>query len=188
MKSLDDLRSLALFDGIDADTVSKIVFTSSSGTVTVEKTDDAWTSTPALEGFDPTVVSGKLRGLLRLKGARFLGSADQVRASYRTPVSIAITHKDGAVRTATFGDAVPEKEGDPKNQVFAKNGDGFVYAIAQFQKARYEKPAELFKAVKPPPGAGGGLPGNIPGLENLPPELRKQLEQQLKQGAMGGGH
>ena len=39
--------------------------------------------------------------------------------------------------------------------------------------------------VAPPPGMGGGGMGGMQGLDQLPPEIRKQLEQQLKGMNMG---
>ena len=68
----------------------------------------------------------------------------------------------------------------------AEGGDGLVYAVASFTKARYEKPVELFKKPPPPPqgmGAPGG--GGISGLENLPPDVRQKLEASLKQQGLG---
>jgi hypothetical protein len=67
-----------------------------------------------------------------------------------------------------------------------KVSDGHAYGISKYQRDRWGKPFDLFKKVAPPPGAGGG--GGIPGMENLPPDIRKQLEAQLRSGKIPGAN
>ena len=55
--------------------------------------------------------------------------------------------------------------------------DTLTYAVGDGVKARLAQGLELFKRRPPPSFAGGG---QLQGLESLPPEVRRQLEAQLR--------
>ncbi len=68
--------------------------------------------------------------------------------------------KGGVAQKLRFGELV------------ARGDDGLLYAVNAPDKARLEKGTELFKKMPPPQQQG---------FEQLPPEIRAQLEQQLRQ-------
>jgi len=180
LKSMGDFRDLA-FAGFDASKVVAAEFRSSKGLVKVEKKEGVWgLSTPAPSGFDfdATQVEPKLASLSRLKASGFLSGNLPLKRSTNN-VGITLTLDDGAVKSVFFGDALA----DDASQVVAQGArDPSVYKIAKFQKERYANALELFKRPPPrpagPPGAGA-----MQGLDQLPPELRRQLMQQMQQRA-----
>ena len=181
LKSMGDFRDLA-FAGFDASKVVAAEFRSSKGLVKVEKKEGVWgLSTPAPSGFDfdATQVEPKLASLSRLKASGFLSGNLLLLKRSTNNVGITLTLDDGAVKTVFFGDALA----DDASQVVAQGArDPSVYKIAKFQKERYANALELFKRPPPrpagPPGAGA-----MQGLDQLPPELRRQLMQQMQQRA-----
>lgn len=192
-KALTEFRDLSLFD-VQTNDIVAVDWAGTGLTASLKKDEQGtwtFTSNPAGAEFDPNTVGGKLAGLTRLRAARYLGAQGAVPIDLGDKLTISLTLQDGTQQVVTFGAAAPEGEaGTGKNQVFVRNGDGHVYAIAAFQKERYKKPADLFQPAAPPPGMGGpgGMPGGMggmQGLENLPPEIRKQLEAQLKAGNFG---
>lgn len=187
-KPLDDLRDLTFLVGLDADKVTEARFDGPEGVVVLKKSGEEWTvaqGTPTPE-FDATSVTAKLKQLASLKGQGYRGrGAEGGFVPGKPPVKVTLTvDGEAAPRFLEFGGEVPGEAADkPSGRVFARTSDGYVYDVGTYQKTRYEKPWDLFKQMAPPPGMGGmpGGGGGIPGLENLPPDIRRQLEQQLRQ-------
>ena len=71
-------------------------------------------------------------------------------------------------------------QADAATEVYARGADGLVYVVASSEKALFEKGVEAFKRPPPPPANAG-----MRGLDQLPPEIRAQLEAQLRQQGMG---
>jgi len=186
VKPLVELRDLSLFPGASVDGVSEVRFASPAAKASVKNDGAAWSYDGPDAGIvDVAGIAAKLGGVLRLKGARVVGDEGTVKPKLTDELRIDVVKKDGTVLTARMGGEVPGDDGKPSSDVYATTGDGLVYAIGKFQKTRHEKPAELFKPVeRPPQGMGGMGGGGMPGLESLPPEIRKQLEQQLKAQGM----
>jgi hypothetical protein len=187
LKELDGLRDLKLIT-FDAAKATKVEINSPEGRVVVEKGDEGWAliepqSPPGYE-FDPSQVEPKLSALTRLKASSLVGTETVPVKKPADKVTLMVTTESG-VQALTFGDEVPKAEGEKGGvEHYAYGTDGFTYKVGQWQRNRYAKGLELFKkpaAPKMPPGGGG-----IPGMENLPPELRKQLEAQLKQQGLPG--
>jgi hypothetical protein len=197
-KSIDDLRELTLFDA-KVDDVERVTFKGSAGTVVVQKKNDAWElvepKAPPPE-FEATQIGSQVAALLRLRGTRVAGDAPATALAKPGPV-VELQLKGGKKQTLRFGSGVPldaseaadakdAKAKEPK-EFYAKGAvDDLTYVIAAFTRNRYEKPAELFKKPPaPPPGIGGG---GIPGMEKLPPDVRKKLEESMKKGELPSGH
>jgi hypothetical protein len=178
-KALDDFRDPTLFSATAADVVAA-TFVSGTTKIVVKKDGAAWKLVEpkaAPEGFDVGQIESAVQGALRLRGTKVLVGERDIGA---VSASVEVQLKNGTQRVR-FGAPI-EGGGD----VRAEGGDGLVYAVASFTKARYEKPVELFKKPPPPPqgmGAPGG--GGISGLENLPPDVRQKLEASLKQQGLG---
>jgi hypothetical protein len=185
---LRDLR-LARFDPA---AVERAVFDGPSGTVEVTRKDGAWTLTqpatpPADFQFDGATVEGKLAALGRVKAQERLEAAPPKTGLQKPDVTITLFFKDGVSKRVGFGAAAPKQDDKGGERFYASSAeDEAVYVVNKWQKTRYEKPLDLFKKVAPPPGAGR-QGGPIAGMENLPPDIRKKLQESLKQqGGMPG--
>jgi hypothetical protein len=189
-KPLLELRDLALLPGLEADKVTKLSIAGAEGAVVVEKKDGAWSLTkgtaPADKPFDAATVDSKIGQLARLKATTYLGQGAAIPAAKPNTVITLVVDGESAPRTITFGGDLPAEGDQPANNVGVKVSDGHAYGISKYQRDRWGKPFDLFKKVAPPPGAGGG--GGIPGMENLPPDIRKQLEAQLRSGKIPGAN
>jgi hypothetical protein len=189
-RTLDDFRDLSLFDAKPEDVV-KATFKSSQGTVVVEKKGDAWKLVEpkkAPDGFEESQIPAQIAGALRLRASKLATDAPKnaVDAKKASP-TIEMNLKGGKKQIVRVGEAVPD---DPKTEshgdFYVKGGvDDLVYVMPGFTKNRYDKVNDLFKKPPaPPPGMGG--PGGISGMENLPPDVRKKLEEAIKKGDLGG--
>ncbi len=194
-KSADDLRELTLFDA-KPDEVERATFKGSAGTIVVQKKGDQWQLVEpkkAPADFEASQIAGQVSAVLRLRGTRVASDAPATAVAKPGP-TVELTLKGGKKQTLRFGAAVPPDATDPKKdekkeprEYYAKGAvDDLTYVVAAFSRNRYDKPAELFKKPPaPPPGIGGG---GIPGMENLPPDVRKKLEESIKKGDLPAGH
>lgn len=203
-KTVDDLRELTLLDA-RIDDVEKVTIKGTAATVVVQKKGEEWElvepKTPPPD-FEATQIAGQIAGILRARAARV---ANDAPATAFAPVGgkppgpvVEVSLKGGKKQTLKFGAPVPldaeekAKAGDDKKKLepreyYVKGAvDDLTYVIAAFSRNRYDKPTELFKKPPgPPPGMGGGA---IPGMEGLPPEVRKKLEESMKKGELPAGH
>jgi|GEM_PF-1749958 len=183
LKGWPDMRDLHLFRGRDIAQLKRAVFNGKTTKVVVEKQSGVWLlqEPTALPGgdFDPNAVDGKLRSLLRIRATKV---ADGDRAAVVGGPSVELTF-DGEEQpvVVAFGTAAA----DAKEVPVTSSQDELVYATGSWLRDRYDTPETLFVKTAPPPGMGGGGMGGMQGLDQLPPEIRKQLEQQLKGMNMG---
>lgn len=195
-KTVDDLRELTLFDA-KPDDVERATFKGSAGTVVVAKKGEAWElvepKTPPAD-FEASQIAGQIAAVLRMRGTRVATDAPATAVAKPGP-TVELSLKGGKKQTLRFGAPVPpdpseDASGDKKKdakEYYAKGAvDDLTYVVAAFSRNRYDKPAELFKKPPaPPPGIGGG---GIPGMENLPPDVRKKLEESMKKGELPSNH
>jgi hypothetical protein len=187
-RKLDDLRDLTLGSGDVAD-VKRAIFHTGKTKIVVDK-DAAGTwkltepKTPPAE-FDAAQINTAVQSALKLRAARYLGAADAKLINGDTDISFV----DAAGKTTQirFGAAVPDaaaKPDDKPKEFYVRGTDGNMYVINAFQKTRYEKPADLFKKPPAPPQGmpGMGGPGAMNGLDSLPPDVRKKLEESMRRG------
>lgn len=188
-KSLDDLRDLTLLTAKVED-VEKVAFTGSTRVV-VERDGDAWKlvepkTAPA--GFEVDQILPQVNAVLRTRAARVAVDAPRDAVAKAGPV-IELSLKGGKKQALRFGAPLPvdattaaATETKEPREYFVKGGaDDLVYVMPAFARNRYDKPAELFKKPALPTGPVGG-PGQIPGMDKLPPDVRKKLEESLKKG------
>lgn len=195
-KSLDDLRDLSLFD-LKPDDVEKVTFQGSSKVV-IQRDGEAWRlvepkAAPA--DFDIGQAQSVVAGLVRTRAARLAADAPKDALAKAGPV-VELALKGGKKQTLRFGAPLPVSEDDakiddkkpgdakkpePREFYVAGGADNLVYVAPAFTRARFDKPADMFK--KPAqPGPGGAGPGGIPGMDKLPPDVRKKLEESVKSG------
>lgn len=187
-KSLDDLRDLTLLDA-KIDDVQKVTFTGSTKVV-VERSGDSWKLVEpktAPEGFDVEQILPQVNAVLRTRATRVDAGAPTDAVAKAGPV-VELVLKGGKKQALRFGKAVPldaataaVSESKEPREYWVKGGaDDLVYVAPAFARNRYDKPTEMFK--KPEMPTGPGRMGQIPGMEKLPPDVRKKLEESMRKG------
>jgi hypothetical protein len=179
-ETLDSLRDLSLFR-FDANAVRQFSIRHPSGSVTMERPEEApiWrleepASPPADYEFSSDAVISQLQSLTRTRATRFLGRTDEVGAALSRIVELEFRLADGNSVRVELGAA---DGGDDR----ARPGDGFSYTLSGGLRSRFETPLDLFRKVEALPGAGGlGNMGGAQGLENLPPDLRRRIEEAMR--------
>jgi hypothetical protein len=189
-KRLTDLRDMSLVK-VEPDKATRLAITSGDKKAVAEKKDGTWTLVepktppPGFE-FDPGQVQSQVNMLKSMRGARLVEpSLPDAQSGIAKPSAVVqVDFQEGPPAVVKFGKDV-EGAGGAK-EVFVKGTvDGALYAVGEYLKKRYDNPVDIFKKPAPPPNFGGGGMGGMQGLENLPPEVRRQLEAQMKSGQFG---
>jgi hypothetical protein len=183
-KRIADLRDLTLL-AFDAAKAKRLSIQAGGKTVVVAKEAQGWKlidpkKLPADFEFDPAHVETTLGTLRSLRALRVAEGISEDKAGLKKPSgSVEVLLDGGEKHRLLFGADQPAANG-PKDMFVKGSVDNQVYLIAPYVRARFEKGIELFKKLPPPPMNAGGMKG----LESLPPEVRKQLEAQLRQEGM----
>jgi len=185
---LERLRDLSLTRA-DAAQVTSLTIRRGAERAALSKQTGTWAfvepaSLPADYSFDAGSVETRLASLARTRGTRFLGAEGETDFDFSDAVEVELQLADGSATQITFGGPLGASENVGTDEVAVKPGNGFVYAVRAFERRRYEDPLKLFERVAPP--AMPPRTGGIQGLENLPPDVRRQIEQQLRQRGAGG--
>jgi hypothetical protein len=142
--------------------VEKVSIVSGTKKTLLTKDGESWKlvepKTPGFD-FDPQQVSAVLNRLSTLRGQKVIRDTPLPKPGTQLELSLS----GGAVQRVQVGELV------------AKGDEGLLFTITALDKSWLETGPELFK--RPPPAPGGGMQG----LEQLPPELRQQIEAQLRQ-------
>lgn len=179
-KRLTDLRDLGLLTFEPAE-VTTVKLQAGAKRVTAVKEGGTWRLTEPKklpDGFDfaPEQVDAQLAWLHGLSAARLVeGAVTDAAAGFASPSALVELAVGGApAGWLRLGKAVP---GATEGLVYARSSvDGFTYAVPESVRGRLAQGVELFKRRAPPSFAGGGPQG----LDSLPPELRRQIEAQLR--------
>jgi hypothetical protein len=171
---LELLRDLRVLEFEPARATRLTITSGGKKTVVAAKEGEAWKllepkTLPA--GFDldvaqiPAFVS-------RLSSQRALRVAPP--QTVVKPVTTVEVVLEGNV-TKTLGYAAPASEG--ALELFSRGSDGLAYVSAPVEKNALDRGVENFKRPPPPPANMGQMRG----LDQLPPEIRAQIEAQLRQ-------
>jgi len=182
-KRLLDFRDLRLFH-FDPAKVTRLKLQSGGKAVVAVKEGEGWKVTeprklPDGFDFDPAQVNTQLSWLLALHGTRLIeGSVSDGQAGLASPSALVeVSVEGGPVQTLRLGKEVPGAPNGGK-ELYAKSSiDALTYAVGDDARARFAQGLDLFKRRPPPNFAGTG---QMKGLESLPPEVRKQIEAQLR--------
>lgn len=185
-KRLTDFRDLNLFH-FDPQKVSQLKLQSGSQTVTVAKEGESWKvvepkKLPDGFEFDPAQVGLQLAWLQGLAGSRLLeGTVPDAKTGLAAPTALVeVTVQGEPVQTLKLGKEAPTEADAPKELYARSTIDAFTYAVPDRVRSRFAQGLELFKKPSPPPSFAGT--GQMKGLESLPPEIRRQLEAQMRAG------
>jgi phosphoribosylformylglycinamidine (FGAM) synthase-like enzyme len=196
-KDLKDFRNREITD-LQASELTAIALTSGKGTFKFERAPTegaAWTQVLGkaerpIPKFDPAQVETLANTAAHLRAADFARATDpdSVTGLAVPETKIALTKKDGSKIDISIG-----KQHTAGEDYYTKvAGNEVVFRLAKFSAERLMPDAKFFeKSDKPatPPSADphGGMPmgmGGPGGGGGLPPEVMKQLQQQMQaQGA-----
>jgi len=185
-KKIVDLRDLRLMS-FDREKMTDLRISGKKTDIhLVKKEDGSWgidektSKPPEPPDFDSTMVDGFVHSLLNLKAARYLGDASGQSTGLKHPaLRLELDLAGSPPIQLNIGKKLPGK--DTPALYFAQgNADDAIYGLSEFDMNRLSRGWELFKKPTPPPG--GGM-GNIDPetLAKLPPEIRRQLLQQMQQ-------
>jgi len=186
-KKVEDLRDLHLMS-FEKEKISDLRIEAGKTAIHLHKGDDgSWSIDEKLSKppkdfqFDPAMVEGFISSLESLRAETFIGPKPGAKTGLDHPtVRIDLEAAGNTPVQLLVGAEFKGGEGSPGGYYAQGNADDAVYVIPAFQKKRLERGWELFRKINRPPG--GGM-GNIDPetLAKLPPEVRRQLLQQMQQ-------
>lgn len=164
LKDPEGLRDLRLMH-FDVAQVERISLVSPGKKTVVAKEGESWkvVEPKVAPQFDPQQVTVQLGRLAALRGVKPVRDVAEPKAI----VLVELTSKGGAVAHLRLSDG------------YAKGDDGLLFAINGPDRSWLEDGVDLFKRPAPLPQFKGGA--GMQGLDQLPPEIRAQLEAQLRQ-------
>ncbi len=184
-KRLGDLRDLSLFR-FEPQKVSKLKLQAGGKTVVVVKEGEGWKLTEPAKvpdgfEFEPLQVGTQLSWLRSLRATRLVeGQVTDGQAGLGAPATLVeVTVEGEPVQTLRLGKEAPGAAEGGKELYARSSLDALTYAVGEGVKARLVQGLELFKRRSQPGFAGAG---QVQGLESLPPDVRRQLEAQLRTG------
>lgn len=132
--------------------------------------------------FDPTAVQRMAVALAGLRADALGDDVTTARAGLTKPTAVAtVILDDGNQARIAFGRSTKV---DDRTFYWAQgSADDHVYRVPEYQYTRLTRGWEAFRQVEPPPQQGGNPFANLDpkALENLPPEVRESIKQQMEQ-------
>lgn len=160
LKDPEGLRDLRLLR-FDPAQVERFSLVANGKKTIVAKEGETWKliepKTPT--EFDAQQVGPQLTRIASMRGLKLVRDLTDPKPS----IQLELTLKGGATQHLRL------------SATHAKGDDGLLYAVNAGDKTWLETGEALFKRPPPPPSGG------FQGLDQLPPELRQQLEAQLRQ-------
>ncbi len=189
-KEVKDWRDRVITE-VEADKVVAIQLIGPLAQFSFEKRDDTWriAEGKTIENFDPTKVSSLARSLSTMRASGFAQpgiSAEQAgvmdpRATARFRIKEEKKEREVVLKLG-------EGAGDEAKNVYLKReGNPIIYTISSYLAEQLQPKADSFtKSERTEEGADGapgaeGAPEALPGNGQLPPEVMRQLQQQLQQ-------
>lgn len=177
----EKFRDLSLMD-FEASQIANMKIQTAKRETLVEKKAGSWSiSKPSKlpEGFeaDWSRVDAMLRSLKNLKASRVATSQNKsVVSSKNIVVSVELKDKEGKTSRVRFG--APVKKGDENGPVYVIGSiDDKIYEMPSIFARDLEKGVELFRKEEPSPSPAS--------LNSLPPDIRKKLEQAMRNRGSG---
>jgi hypothetical protein len=175
LKKVDDFRDTTLFS-FDTTKVSKLAITAGGKSTVIAKDGASWKvvepkALPNGFQFDPNMVTTQLNRLHNVRGTKVVTDVPEAKAGLGKPVAmVEVDLEGGGKQQLKLGSETATKE------LYAKGAaDNLLYAVGPYEKSQLEQGLELFKK-RPPPDMS-----QMRGLDQLPPDVRRQLEAQLRQ-------
>jgi hypothetical protein len=175
LKKLEDMRDTTLLS-FDATKVNKLSISAGGKSTVLARNGADWKvvepkTLPTGFEFDPNTVQSQLMRLRGIRGVKAVTDVPEAKTGLSKPVaSVELSLEGGGKQQLKFGAEAPDKA------LYVKgSADNLLYAIGAHEKASFDQGLDMFKK-RPPPDMS-----QIRGLDQLPPDVRKQLEAQLRQ-------
>ncbi len=174
LKGVEDMRNCTLL-AFDPAKANKLSVVAGGKTTVLQKTGAEWKVLEPKklpDGFqlDPGTVTNMLNRLHAMRATRaVLGVTDAAAGLTKPTATVEVQLEDGSKQAIRFGGDTPAKDAH-----YVKGVDALTYTMGPAQRASFEGGLDMFRQ-RPPPDMS-----QIRGLEQLPPEVRRQLEAQLK--------
>jgi Domain of unknown function (DUF4340) len=182
-KRLVDFRDLGLFD-FEPRKVTKLKIQAGGKEVLAVREGETWKiveprKLPDGFEFEPSQVEMQLSWVRSLRATRLVeGQVSDGQAGLASPaVLVEVSVEGGPPQMLRLGKEAPGTENGGKELYARSTIDALTYAVDEGVRARLAQGLELFKRRPQPSFAGAG---QVQGLESLPPEVRRQLEAQLR--------
>lgn len=181
-KRLEELRDTSLM-AFEAPKVVSLAMDVGGKRTRLTKEGEAWkVQEPAKlpDGYelDSARVNAQLQALRTLRGARVIDGVVAAKVGLAKPgLLVELKTDDGKAHSVRFGAELTSSTG-AKEYYVQGTADGLLYVISAAEKTRLEGGLELFKKM---PAPDLSKMGPINGLDQLPPEVRAQLEAQMRQ-------
>ncbi|MBL8949479.1 MAG: DUF4340 domain-containing protein [Myxococcaceae bacterium] len=176
LKTTEDMRDTTLL-AFDPAKVKTFTITAAGKTIALQKEGEGWKVTEPKklpDGYevDVATVSAALNRLKLMKASQLApdGVTDAAAGLTKPTAVVEVQLEGGAKQAMRFGGDTPAKD----RHYVKGTADNRLYVIGTAQRASYEGGLDMFKK-RPPPDMS-----QMRGLEQLPPEVRRQLEAQLK--------
>jgi len=145
-----------------------------------------------IASFQASKVRTMVSTLSRLRAADFAAASVTTAAAGLTDASprVTLTMADGQVAALRLGGAVPEAT----DQFYAMHeGDDTIFVVSRYHSVRLHPTVSEFEAsAAPPPSEPAGAPemdlGAMGGGGEIPPDIMRQIQQQLQQQGAAGAH
>ena len=163
--------------------VQSIRFESANGTFQLERAGDTWTATEgqkALGDFDPKKVDGFVSTAARLTASDFAAEdISEARAGLTEPQgTVTLTIANAEPIVLELGDATEEQS----ETYLRRRGNPTIYVVSEYLANRLKPDAKAFEKVdEPPPPPAMQAPAQGQGQPQLPPEVMRQLQEQIRQ-------
>jgi hypothetical protein len=187
-KAPTDLRELTLVQ-LTPDKVRKLTVNAGKTQLVLAKEGSTWKvahssePTPADFELDSNQVNSKISGFSTARALRLATEAEERTAGLAKPAAtVTATLEDGKTVSISFGAEGKEKENNSP-VVFARGSvDNTTYVVAKFLAERFTGGLSTFKKQAAP----ANPQFDASQLANLPPDIRAQLLQQLRQRTAQG--
>ncbi len=189
------------------DTVRSVEWVNPNGTFRFTRSGDAWTAAEGttVERLDPARVGTLVDTLANLRAADFAGEGDNAGIENNAPRVTLRAQTDAGESSVVLRLGASRGENE---RYLRREGSDVTFVVSRAGADAMNPPVTAFQspadagvsdagAAPPPtpepgqgaaPGGPPGGPGGAPGGMQLPPELLRQLQEQMRrQGAGGGG-
>ena len=170
---------------VDAANVQTIRFESANGTFQFQREADGWKvleGQDALDDFDPKQVTGRLSTAARLTASDFAPEdTSAARAGLTEPqATVTLTLADDREPIVLELGASTEQAGE---LYLRRQDEPTIYVISQYLADRLRPDAKTFETPEAPPAPPPAMPSAPPrgGQQpQLPPEVMRQLQEQIR--------
>jgi hypothetical protein len=193
-KELKMIRDRVILD-IESKDLTAVSISSPKGTFKFEKTtpEAKWTQVLAkgekpIQRFSDAKVTSLTSTLARLRAADFAAPEDTAETTGldKPQATAVLTKADGSTSTLELGKEV----GGNQEYFLRLSGNEQVFRVSKYNAERLMADASSFQEAEKKEGASAEAPPAMPdmgGGQQIPPEVLRQLQQQLGAQGMGGG-